>query len=123
MGSVEDDMMNIPERSMRQTWNHPFGHRWTWSVALMIFLMGSGLLIGDAGAAERTQPFRIGALTPSWGPPPQVVGLRDGLLKLGYHENEDFVIGVRFTQGDLTALTTAAGELVQYGVDLGCRKV
>jgi putative ABC transport system substrate-binding protein len=47
-----------------------------------------------------------------------MVGLRDGLLALGYRENEDFVIGVRFTQGDLAALPTAARELVQYGVDL-----
>jgi putative ABC transport system substrate-binding protein len=46
------------------------------------------------------------------------VGLRDGLVELGYRENEQFVIGVRFTQGDLTALPAAARELVQYGVDI-----
>jgi putative ABC transport system substrate-binding protein len=46
------------------------------------------------------------------------VGLRDGLLELGYRENEDFVIGVRFTQGDPTVLPTAAHDLVRYGVDL-----
>jgi putative ABC transport system substrate-binding protein len=44
--------------------------------------------------------------------------VRDGLLALGYRENEHFVIGVRFTQGDLAALPAAARELVQYGVDL-----
>jgi len=47
-----------------------------------------------------------------------VAGLRDGLLELGYRENEQFVLGVRFTQGDLAALPAAARELVQYGVDL-----
>jgi putative ABC transport system substrate-binding protein len=47
-----------------------------------------------------------------------VVGLRDGLLELGYRENEQFVLGVRFTQGDLTALPAAAREMVQYGVDI-----
>jgi putative ABC transport system substrate-binding protein len=47
-----------------------------------------------------------------------IVGLRDGLLELGYREDEDFVLGVRFTQGDLTALPEAARQLVQYGVDL-----
>jgi putative ABC transport system substrate-binding protein len=46
------------------------------------------------------------------------VGLRDGLLALGYRENEQFVLGVRFTQGDQTALAAAARELVQLGVDL-----
>jgi len=46
------------------------------------------------------------------------VGLRDGLLALGYREPEQFVLGVRFTQGDQTTLPAAARALVQYGVDL-----
>jgi putative ABC transport system substrate-binding protein len=37
---------------------------------------------------------------------------------LGYHENADFVIGVRFTQGDLSALPGAARQLVQDGVHI-----
>ena len=78
----------------------------------------TALLATDACALERARPFLIGALNASWGPTPQVVGLRDGLLALGYREHEDFVIGVRFTQGDLTALPAAAQKLVQDGVDL-----
>jgi len=39
-------------------------------------------------------------------------------LALGYHEDQEFVLGIRFTQGDLTTLPAAARELVQYGVDL-----
>jgi putative ABC transport system substrate-binding protein len=78
---------------------------------------GAGLA-GGTGPARRAEPFRIGVLTSSWGPTPWIVGLRDGLLALGYRENEHFVIGVRFTQGDLAALPAAARELVQYGVDL-----
>ena len=92
--------------------------RWQWYVALVVLLMSSGLLTGGVGAEERNQPIKIGVLTSSWGPTPQTVGLRDGLLELGYRENEQFVLGVRFTQGDLTALPAAARELVQYGVDL-----
>jgi putative ABC transport system substrate-binding protein len=46
------------------------------------------------------------------------VGLRAGLLVLGYHEDEDFVLGVRFTQGDRTALLAAAQQLIQHGVDI-----
>ena len=82
------------------------------------FLMSSGLLTGSVSAEERTYPIKIGALTPTWGPTPDVVGLRDGLLELGYRENEQFVIGVRFTQGDVAALPAAARELVQHGVDI-----
>jgi putative ABC transport system substrate-binding protein len=89
-----------------------------WHVVLVVLLMNSGLLTGDVSAEERTYPIKIGVLTASWGPTPTVVGLRDGLLELGYRENEQFVLGVRFTQGDLTALPAAARELVQYGVDI-----
>ena len=76
------------------------------------------LLICDAGAAQRNKPIRIGALTDSWGPTPGVVGLRDGLKNLGYRENQDFVIGVRFTQGNIAALPEAARELVKRGIDI-----
>src|SRR4029079_8391295 len=87
-------------------------------VALVVLLMSGGLLTTSAVAEERTYPIKIGELTSSWGPTPEVVGLRDGLLELGYRENEQFVLGVRFTQGNLTALPVAARELVQYGVDI-----
>src|SRR5690242_2117178 len=93
-------------------------YRWQRRLALIVLLVSSELLMGSAGAQERAHPIKIGVLTASWGPPPQVVGLRDGLVELGYRENEQFILGIRFTQGDLTALPAAARELVQYGVDL-----
>jgi putative ABC transport system substrate-binding protein len=92
--------------------------RWQWYVAFVGLLVSSGLLTGDVGAEERTRPIRIGALTSLWGPTPYTVGLRDGLVELGYRENEQFVLGVRFTQGDIAVLPAAARELVQYEVDL-----
>ncbi len=85
---------------------------------LPVLLLGSVLLNGEAVAAERSKPVRIGALTDSWGPTPGHAGLRDGLKKLGCRENQDFVIGVRFTQGDIAALPTAARELVEQGIDI-----
>src|SRR5262245_39214275 len=89
-----------------------------WLISLVALLVSSGLLTSDVGAEERTLPIKIGVLTTAWGPTPETVGLRDGLVELGYRENEQFVIGVRFTQGDLAALPAAARELVQYGVDV-----
>ena len=76
------------------------------------------MLPGPTRALERGSPVRIGALTVSWGPPPGVVGLIEGLVAMGYRENEDFVIGVRFTQGDTSALSIAAREMVRDGVDI-----
>ena len=87
-------------------------------IPLVVLIVSGAQLIGEASAAERGRPFRIGAFTESWGPTPGIVGLREGLLALGYHEHEQFDIGVRFTQGDITALPAAARQLVQYGVDL-----
>lgn len=80
-------------------------------------LVGSGC-VTDGLAAERAKPVKIGALTDSWGPTPGVVGVRDGLKELGYRENEHFIIGVRFTQGDVTALPEVARELVRQGIDI-----
>jgi putative tryptophan/tyrosine transport system substrate-binding protein len=94
------------------------GRWWQWYVGLMALLVGYGLLTGGVSAAEHSRPFRIGVLTERWGPTPAVVGLREGLLALGHREDEQFVIGVRFTQGDLAALPTAAREMAQLGVDL-----
>lgn len=84
----------------------------------VILAFTCGLLTADSRAAERTTPVKIGVLTDSWGPTPGVVGLRDGLKERGYRENQDFVIGVRFTQGNIAALPQAARELVQQGVDV-----
>jgi putative ABC transport system substrate-binding protein len=83
-------------------------------MALLVHMvLGTGVSMAD-----RARPVRIGALTPSWGPTPMIVGMRDGLLEHGYREDVDFFLGVRFTQGDNNALRAAAHELVQDGVDL-----
>ena len=86
--------------------------------AVTLWVLLVCLLPGHALALDRGSPVRIGALTVSWGPPPGVVGLIEGLVETGYRENEDFVIGVRFTQGDMSALPAAAREMVRDGVDI-----
>jgi putative ABC transport system substrate-binding protein len=91
---------------------------WPCGLILLAVLVGTQLHDQSAEAAERTGPVKIGALTQSWGPTPQMVGLRDGLQTLGYREGEQFVIGVRFTQGDMATLPAAARDLVQSGVDV-----
>jgi len=96
----------------------PRTRQWRRIVVFSLLLVRAWLLPAGVYADERDRPIRIGVLTPSWGPPPQVIGLRDGLQELGYREGEQFVIGVRFTQGDITALPVVARELVKLGPDL-----
>jgi putative ABC transport system substrate-binding protein len=86
-------------------------------VAMIGALVGAWLTVVTA-EAQRAAPARIGALTESWGPTTLLVGLRDGLQELGYREDRDFSIGVRFTQGDPAELPAAARDLVRLGVDL-----
>jgi len=88
----------------------------------VLLVLGIVLTIagGMARATDAQSPrlVKIGALTESWGPTPAIVGLRDGLQELGYRENETFVIGVRFVQGNFAELPEAARALVRHGVDL-----
>ena len=95
----------------------------TWIARLVSLLIAPVLLIAggtSTWAAAQPQPrlVKIGALTESWGPSAGIVGLRDGLQALGLRENEHFVIGVRFTQGNLAELPEAARALVQRGSDI-----
>ena len=85
------------------------------SALFALYLMGLSLSVSDLSYAERARPILIGALTESWGPTPPIVGLRDGLVQLGYREDQDFFLGVRFTQGDREALPVAAQELIDAG--------
>ena len=87
------------------------------TLMLGILLAIEGLL-GRGVEAQPARMVKIGALTESWGPTPAIIGLRDGLQELGYRENEDFVIGVRFTQGNPAELSSAARDLVRHGVDI-----
>src|SRR5437867_4488430 len=89
---------------------------------LRLFAVAAGLvtvgLMGRAVGAPPARLIKIGALTESWGPTPAILGLRAGLQELGYRENEHFVIGVRFTQGNPAELAEAARDLVRHGTDI-----
>ena len=82
-----------------------------------LVVLGTGLFSRGV-RAQPARPIKIGALTESWGPTPAVVGVRDGLQDLGYREDKDFVIGVRFTEGKVADLPAAARDLVRHRVDV-----
>jgi putative ABC transport system substrate-binding protein len=84
----------------------------------LLVLLAVNLTGTDTALAQRSRPVKIGALTAGWGPSLEVVGLRTGLRELGYREDIDFVIGVRFTQGKAADLPAAARELIRLGVDV-----
>jgi putative tryptophan/tyrosine transport system substrate-binding protein len=84
----------------------------------LVAVAGHALAGAPAAGAPRVSPVKIGVLSAAWGPTRAVVGLREGLQALGYRENADFVLGVRFTQGEPAELPAAARELVRLGPDI-----
>lgn len=88
---------------------------WLWIAALLVMGIGLG---SNPSHAKGARPIRIGALTDSWGVTPHITGLQDGLAELGYQQEHDFFLGVRFTRGNREQLPTAARDLVQAGADL-----
>ena len=70
------------------------------TVALAAAVWSAGRVVDAASA----RPVQIGVLTTSFGLPPHAAGLRDGLRALGHRDEKDFLLGVRFTAGDMTAL-------------------
>jgi len=87
-------------------------------VVLLTTLLALLAFMHLAVEGQTRRLVKIGALTEGWGPTTGIAGFREGLLALGYRENQDFVLGVRFTQGDPTELPAAARDLVRHGVDL-----
>lgn len=85
------------------------------ALAIVLAIPGPRACVSEA---QSRRLIKIGALTESWGPTPAIVGLRDGLQELGYRENQDFAIGVRFVQGNLAELPEAARALTRQGVDV-----
>ena len=77
-----------------------------------------GVLLFSTPGHAFEAPVRIGVLTPAWGAPGGLDGLISGLVDRGYRENEDFVVGVRFTSGDLSQLPEAARAMLDHGVDI-----
>jgi putative ABC transport system substrate-binding protein len=87
-------------------------------LAVLLIALVAQAPFGPGSEAQTVRLIKIGALTESWGPTPAIVGLRDGLQELGYRDNQDFVIGVRFVEGNVAELPEAARALVRHGVDL-----
>jgi putative ABC transport system substrate-binding protein len=87
-------------------------------MAILAMLLLLPTFMSRVSEGQTSRLIKIGALTDSWGPTTGIVGFRDGLQQLGYRENQDFVLGVRFTQGNATELPAAARDLVRLGVDL-----
>jgi len=88
-----------------------------------VFWVAAALLLclvtHTAEAQEAPRPFRIGVLNAAWAAShPTVEGLKAGLKALGFVDGRDVTFDIRFTEGKLNTMPTAAEALVKAGVDL-----
>lgn len=88
----------------------------------LLWLAATALLCGLPSPTEAQQPprpWRIGVLNAAWAAThPTVEGLKAGLRELGFQDGRDVTFDIRFTEGKLNTMPTAAAALVKAGVDL-----
>jgi putative ABC transport system substrate-binding protein len=72
-----------------------------------------------AEAQQLRRPFRIGVINAAYAAShPTVEGLKAGLEELGFEDGRDVTFDIRFTEGKLDTMATAAEALVKVGVNL-----
>jgi putative ABC transport system substrate-binding protein len=83
-----------------------------------MLVLGAASQVPRDAPAQTAKRFRIGVVNTALAAnAPMVEGLRAGLTQLGLREG-DVSFDVRFTRGDVKALSTAAEELAKARVDL-----
>ncbi len=67
---------------------------------------------------SRPYPLPIGMVTYLWGPTEDMLALNDGLEKLGYQRDRDYILGVRSAEGVESNLQTIVRELARDGAEV-----
>jgi len=90
------------------------------SVALCSFAaLTMSMGVSSTEAQSRTDSPRVGTLSSAWGPDhPAIEGMKAGLRALGFEAGRSITFDDRYTEGDLSALSAAAAELVRHHVDV-----
>ncbi len=84
-----------------------------WLIMLVTLMLSAPAI--DTAAPQIHSPVAIGMLAYLWGPTDDMLGLRDGLAELGYHQNEHIALGVRFAEGRDHQLKPIVRQLVSNG--------
>jgi len=87
-------------------------------LAATIFLAAATILPYAAALNAQSPPATVGVLTPGLHYEPVFNGLREGLEKLGYHENREVRFIVEDTKGSLDNLAERAAKLVAAKPDV-----
>jgi len=84
-----------------------------WAILLLSLLIISPASV--ANPLQRHGPTAIGMLAYLWAPTDDMLGLRDGLKTLGYHQDIQIALGVRFAEGNDQQLEPIVRQFLHHG--------
>jgi putative ABC transport system substrate-binding protein len=84
----------------------------------MLLILAVYAPAGRANPMPRHGPVAIGMLGALWAPTGDMLGVRDGLVALGYQADIDIALGVRFAAGRTDQLEPIVRQLLSNGAHL-----
>jgi putative ABC transport system substrate-binding protein len=89
-------------------------------VAWVVLLLSLFIIIpaSVANPLQRHGPTAIGMLAYLWAPTEDMLGLREGLQTLGYHQDVHVALGVRFAAGNDQQLEPIIRQFLNYGAQI-----
>ena len=85
---------------------------------LILLILAVHAPAGLANPMPRNGPVAIGMLGTLWAPTGDMLGVRDGLVALGYQSDVDVAFGVRFAAGRTDQLEPILRQLLSNGAHL-----
>ena len=84
----------------------------------LLIILILNLPVLSIAASPVPTPIAIGMVADLWGPTDDMLGLKSRLAELGYHQNENIALGVRFAEGRQNQLEPIIRQLVQQGASI-----
>lgn len=88
----------------------------SWVILLLSLVISSPASV--ANPLQRHGPTAIGMLAYLWAPTEDMLGLREGLQTLGYHQDVHVALGVRFAEGNEQQLEPIIRQFLNHGAQI-----
>jgi len=85
---------------------------------MVLLILAVHVPASHANPMQRHGPVAIGMLALLWAPTGDMLGLRDGLVALGYQPDVDMALGVRFAAGRTDQLEPILRQLLSHGAHI-----
>jgi putative ABC transport system substrate-binding protein len=85
---------------------------------MVLLILAINTPASRANPMQHNGPVAIGMLASLWAPTDDMLGLRDGLVALGYQSDVDIAFGVRFAAGRDDQLEPILRQLLSHGAHI-----